>query len=250
MNPEIADVVSKTNSDVATSVTVYFTEPVTAGAIKIDGVTKAYSLAADGMSATISGLSLDANKSHTLEIVNLTDTANNVNTLVSKTFNVTKDTAAPMFTVSTESDNKIVLTFDKAVDVNTINTTNIVLKDEKLDTVAGYSVSVPAGYDNKRVEITLPAGTYSSKDSRTFTIMASDEVKDYLGNKLVPTTKTVTINKDVTAPKLTDITYVKDSTGKVTSVLFKYDEKVVETANLGLTATDVVTGASVDLFGT
>ncbi|QSB49423.1 S-layer homology domain-containing protein [Parageobacillus toebii] len=250
VNPEIADVVSKTNSDVATSVTVYFTEPVTAGAIKIDGVTKAYSLATDGMSATISGLSLDANKSHTLEIVNLTDTANNVNTLVSKTFNVTKDVTAPTFTVSTESDNKIVLTFDKAVDVNTINTTNIVLKDEKLDTVAGYSVSVPTGYDNKRVEITLPAGTYSSKDSRTFTIMTFDGVKDYLGNKLAPTTKTVTINKDVTAPKLTSVEYVKDSTGKVTSVLFKYDEKVVETANLGLAATDIVTGATVDLFGT
>ncbi|GAC90612.1 S-layer domain-containing protein [Anoxybacillus flavithermus NBRC 109594] len=250
VNPEIADVVSKTNSDVATSVTVYFTEPVTAGAIKIDGVTKAYSLATDGMSATISGLSLDANKSHTLEIVNLTDTANNVNTLVSKTFNVTKDVTAPTFTVSTESDNKIVLTFDKAVDVNTINTTNIVLKDEKLDTVAGYGVSVPTGYDNKRVEITLPAGTYSSKDSRTFTIMTFDGVKDYLGNKLAPTTKTVTINKDVTAPKLTSVEYVKDSTGKVTSVLFKYDEKVVETANLGLAAKDIVTGASVDLFGT
>lgn len=250
VNPEIADVVSKTNSDVATSVTVYFTEPVTAGAIKIDGVTKAYSLATDGMSATISGLSLDANKSHTLEIVNLTDTANNVNTLVSKTFNVTKDVTAPTFTVSTESDNKIVLTFDKAVDVNTINTTNIVLKDEKLDTVAGYGVSVPTGYDNKRVEITLPAGTYSSKDSRTFTIMTFDGVKDYLGNKLAPTTKTVTINKDVTAPKLTSVEYVKDSTGKVTSVLFKYDEKVVETANLGLAAKDIVTGATVDLFGT
>jgi trimeric autotransporter adhesin len=248
-NPEITDVVAKTNSDVATSVTVYFSEPVTAGAFKINGATKSYRLASDGLSATISGLSLDANKTHTLEIVNLTDTANNVNTLTSKTFNVTKDVTAPTFTVSTESDNKIVLTFDKAVDVNTINTTNIVLKDEKLDTVAGYSVSVPTGFDNKRVEITLPAGTYASKDTRSFTILASD-VKDYLGNKLAATTKTVTITKDVTAPKLTGVEYVKDSTGKVIHVLFKYDEKVLETTNLGLVAKDIVTGASVDLFGT
>jgi len=250
VNPEIVSVESKTNTDVASSVTINFSEPVTAGAIKIDGTTKAYILSPDGMSATVSGLSLDANKTHTVEIVNLTDTAGNISTLVSKTFNVTKDVTAPTFTVSTESDNKIVLTFDKAVDINTINTTNIVLKDEKLDTVAGYGVSVPTGFGNKRVEITLPARTYESKDTRSFTILASDAVKDYLGNKLVATSKTVTITKDTTAPNLTGIDYVKDSTGKVTSVLFKFDEKVVKSTIAGLTATDITTGASVDLFGT
>jgi hypothetical protein len=247
---DVTSVVSKTNGDTASSLTVNFSEPVTAGAIKVNGTTKAYTLAADGLSATITGLSLDASKSHTLEVVNLTDTASNVNTLVSKTFNVTKDTAAPTFTVSTSSDNKIVLSFDKAVDANTITTGNIVLKDEKLDTVGGYSVDVPAGYGSKRVEITLPAGTYSTKDTRTFTILASDSVKDSLGNKLASTTKTVSISVDETKPALTGIEYVKNSDGEVTYVLFKYSEKVLETANLGLTAKNITTGASVDLFGT
>lgn len=247
-NATITDVVAKTNSDLATSATVYFSEPVVGGALKVDGNTVAYVLAADGLSATIS-TNLDAAKSHTIEAVNLTDTANNITTSTTKAFNVTKDVAAPTFTVSTESDSTIVLTFDKAVDVNSVNTGSIVLKDEALDTVGGYSVSVPAGYSNKRVEISLPAGTYTSKVTRNFTILASDAVKDSLGNKLAATQKTVSVSKDATAPVLAGIDYVKNSDGEVQFVLFKYNEKVTETANLGLTAKNYTTGATVDLFG-
>ncbi|MEH7080853.1 Ig-like domain-containing protein, partial [Bacillus velezensis] len=237
-NAVVSNVVSKTNSNVASSATVYFSEPVTGGAIKLDGSTVPYSLALDGLSATISGLSLDASKNHTIEVVNLSDAAGNINTSATKEFTVTKDVAAPTFAVSTESDEKIVLTFDKAVDASTVSGATLVLKDEALDTVAGYSVSVPAGYGNKRVEITLPAGTYASKTTRNYTILASDAIKDSLGNKLAATSKTASISKDVTAPVLSGVEYVKDAAGEVQFVLFKYNEKVKETATLGLTATN------------
>ncbi len=248
-NATITDVIAKTNSDIATSATIYFSEPVIGGALKIDGNTVAYVLAADGLSATIS-TDLDASKTHSIEAINLTDSANNINTSTTKTFNVIKDVTAPTFTVSTESDSTIVLSFDKAVDKNTITTSGIILKDEALDTVAGYSVSVPVGYGNKRVEITLPGGVYAQKATRNFTILTSDAIKDSLGNKLVATQRTVSITKDEVAPTLTGIDYVKNSDGKVQYVLFKYSEKVTETANRGLTARNYTTGATVDLFGT
>lgn len=249
-NPLVDSVVSKTNSNVATAATVYFTEPVIGGSIKINGTTVAYTPSADGLSASIAGLSLDANATHTVQVINLTDAAGNINDNATKTFTVTKDVAAPTFTVSTQSDEKIVLTFDKAVDASTVSAGSIVLKDEALDTVGGYSVAVPAGYSNKRVEITLPAGTYNTKTTRNFTILASDSVKDTLGNKLVATQRTVSTTKDVVAPVLNNVEYIKDSSGEVQFVVFNFNEKVEETTVYGVTAKNTVNGANVDLFGT
>jgi hypothetical protein len=248
--PVIDSVVSKTNSSTAQSATVYFTEPVTGGAFKINGTTVAYVMAPDGMSATLNGLSLDSSATHTLQVINLTDAAGNINDTATKTFTVTKDVAAPTFALSTESDGKIVLTFDKAVDASTVSAGSLVLKDEALNTEAGYTVNVPAGYSNKRVEISLdPTVTYVSKTTRNFTILASDSIKDTLGNKLVAAQRTVSITKDVVAPVLNSVQYVKDASGAVKFVDFNFSEKVLETAVYGVTAKNTVTGANVDLFG-
>jgi hypothetical protein len=248
--PVITSVVSKTNSSISQSATVNFSEPVIGGAFKINGATVGYVMSTDNMSATLSGLSLDASATHTLQVVNLSDAAGNINDTATKTFTVTKDVAAPTFALSTQSDEKIVLTFDKAIDPSTVSNGTVVLKDEALDTEAAYNVTVPTGYSNKRVEITLAAGTYASKTTRNFTILVSDIIKDTLGNKLVAGQRTVSITKDVVAPVLSSVQYIKDATGAVKFVDFNFSEKVEDNAVYGVTAKNTVTGATVDLFGT
>ncbi|QOK25892.1 hypothetical protein IIE26_19745 [Cytobacillus oceanisediminis] len=221
----IADVTSITNGTASTSLTIKFSEPVAAATFKVDGtVASNVSWAADRYSVTLSGLSLDASKSHTVDALNVTDFANNVNSLETKTFSVAKDVAAPNVTLSANSDNQLVLTFDKAMNPATVNATNVKVKDELLDdlVVSGFTA---VDSTNKKFTVDLPAGLYTNKDSRKLTVLLNDSLQDSLGNKLVTQFQNVTIAKDTTNPTVSNVAFVKNpSTGNVAKLVVNFSE--------------------------
>ena len=97
-NPAVSVVSAQTNSDTLKTFKVTFSEPIISGVIKIDGTSygTAATTIANGTNpssnkVTLTGLSLDANITHTLEVVNLQDTAGNVADTYTQTFSVTKD---------------------------------------------------------------------------------------------------------------------------------------------------------------
>ncbi|MFF0828408.1 hypothetical protein ACFYU8_16170 [Brevibacillus sp. NPDC003359] len=223
--PTALEVKSVTNGTAATSLTVTFSEPVVSATFKVNGATKTYTQSADKKSATISGLSLEVNKTHTLEVINLTDNAGNVTSYDTKTFTVTTDVVAPNINVATNSDDQLVLTFDKAMDAATITTSNVKVKDEMLDDLGVSIAPDPEDTTGKKFLVNLPAGLYTNKASRTLTVSINDAVTDSLGNKIPTQFKNVTISKDVTAPTVKDVTFTKNAaTGNVEKVVVELSE--------------------------
>ncbi|QDS37377.1 Ig-like domain-containing protein [Brevibacillus brevis] len=250
--PTALEVKSVTNGTAATSLTVTFSEPVVSATFKVNGATKPFTPSADKKSATISGLSLEVNKTHTLEVINLTDNAGNVTSYDTKTFTVTTDVVAPNINVATNSDDQLVLTFDKAMDAGTVTTSNVKVKDEMLDDLPVTIVPDPEDTAGKKFLVNLPAGLYTNKASRTLTVSINDAVTDSLGNKIPTQFKNVTISKDVTAPTVKDVTFTKNATtGNVEKVVVEFSEGLAASttgyATAGITVigpngADVTTG--------
>ncbi|MGG3804395.1 hypothetical protein [Metabacillus fastidiosus] len=246
---DIAKVESYTNGSAATSLQVTFTEPVASATYKVNGVVKSGVLAGDGLSATISGLSLSASETHTLEVLNLTDYGTNVNSHVSKTFSVTKDVAIPNISVSALNDNELLLTFDKKMNATTVNTTNVKVKNESLDDlVLSGLIADPKDTTGTKFIASLPAGLYSDKSSRNLTVLLNDSVTDSLGNKLPNQFKNVTISKDTVAPTVTNVTFTKDTTTKnVDKVVLEFSEGLAASAGISTAGIKVIGPNGVDV---
>ncbi len=251
--PEIVSVTSKTNADTASSVTVTFSEPVASPTLKVNGVTKPASLSADGYTATINNLDLSVTGTHTIEAVNLTDLSSNVTATTTKTFTVTKDTNAATYTVSTQSDNAILLTYNKAMNASTV-IAGITLKGEDLNDLPGGDYTVSAvGSSNKVFKIRVNSNPFTTtKTSYKYTIVTKNTIADNLGNLSPATTNYATLSVDTVKPTVQSVNYVKDNTGKVTKLLVKYSEAV--TAQAGTIdikdLTDGTIDASVTATGT
>lgn len=256
---DVVSVTSETNGNEADEVTVRFTEPIQTGAtFKVDGefVSATYTAGSTAVKLAISeGLLVD--KTHTLEVVNVKDMAGNVNSLITKTFTVSKDTSAPVVqTVQSYGDNKILVTFSKEMNAATIkDTTNVVVKNEALDDVEIEGIAELAGdVTGTKFVVSLKDKTlYDNKTSRNFTVLFRDKViTDYLGNKMDAATKTVTLSKDTVAPSVTNVQIEKNSAGEVTNVILTYNEeisavdasKVVVVDNNGVLVTDLFTVAA------
>ncbi|WP_062237590.1 hypothetical protein [Fictibacillus sp. FJAT-27399] len=241
----ISSVAGTTNGDVLKSVKVSYSEPVKAGAaIKIDGVKVAVTSA--GVSQDISGLSLDASKEHTVEIVNLTDGANNVAPVVSYKFSATKDVSAPTVkSVSALNDNQFVVEFSEKVDKATVETTDFaVVKTASLSPVSVTGVA-PVSDDvtgTKYVVTTnLASADYSLVNSIALNIAIRDKAfKDVPGNESAASTASVTLTKDAVAPTLASTVFEKDNDGAVTKVTLKFDEEVNLGAGMDYTDLEVV----------
>jgi trimeric autotransporter adhesin len=248
--PTVGEVTSLTSGSAATSLTVSFSEPIFNATFKVNGSVVAGTLSASGYSATISGLSLDVAKAHTLEVVNLTDFDSNVTAYTSKSFNVVKDVTTPNISLSTLSDNQILLTFDKKMDANTVNTTNIKVKNELLDDVviAAPIVAAPGDTTGKKFVIDLPAGLYTSKNTRNFTVLLNDAVTDSLGNKLPTQFKNVSISKDTAAPTVSNVTFAKNpTTGNVDKVVVEFSEGLAASAGYSTAGITVISPSGVDV---
>jgi trimeric autotransporter adhesin len=232
---EITKVEAITNGSTATSATIYFSEPVKEGIVKINGQAVA-TIISTVETLTVNNLSLDASKTHKVEIVNLKDTANNVNALATTEFTVTKDANAPtVASVQAYGDYKILVTFNKKINASTVTSTDVSVKDELLNDVSvGGFDALNGDTTGTKFVITLDktkpevSGLYTNKNTRNLTIVFADKsIDDTLGNQLAATTRTVTLSKDVTAPSVTGITFEKDATTKqVTKLKVTFDEEI------------------------
>ncbi|MHC1681703.1 MAG: beta strand repeat-containing protein [Clostridiaceae bacterium] len=232
---DILTVDSKTNGSVASTVTVKATEPIASALAKIDGN---YVTANFGGTdtATITGLSLDKNTSHTIELINLTDKAAtpNVTVSTSKTFNVVTDTVAPTVTLSTKSDKQILVTFDKSMDVSTVQAALAVdtgVKDEAFANVTHSAVAVVANTDNKQFTVDVTATLYTNSTTRTLTVVLPNTIKDSLGNAIATSTKQVVMTKDTVAPVATGYKVIKNASGQVTDLEVSFSEELAANAN-------------------
>ncbi|HWK23757.1 MAG TPA: hypothetical protein VNS08_12070, partial [Ureibacillus sp.] len=232
VKPELVSVEAKTNGTVATSVTVKASEPIQNALVKINGEYKAISFAGTDK-ATITGLSLDVTKSHTIELINLTDKGNNITVTTSKTFNVEKDTVSPTVTLSAKSDKQILLTFSKSMDVATVTAAlaaNSAVKDEAFNTVNHNVAAVVADSDNKQFTIDLTSTLYTNKDSRNLTVVLPNTIKDSIGNTITTATQQVTLTKDTVKPVATGYKVIKNSAGEVTDLEVTFSEELIANA--------------------
>ena len=233
--PAVTKVTSETKGATASSVKIEFSEPVVSASYKLNGSTKAAALAVNGKSATISNLTLDPAVAHTLLITNLTDTNNNTADQISMSFNVVKDTSAPTVTVTTEGDNKIVLQFNKKMDVATVedndmdNGTDDFIKVWNASLTTDFNGDIttyPSDSSKTKFLIRTDEALYATKNSVTAVVSFTDNVKDSLGNKMSAQTVNVTLTKDTVKPTVSSATFTKDSSGVVTNIVLNFNERL------------------------
>jgi len=203
--PTITKITAETNGDYAQSVKIEFSEPVYAGVMKLNGSSKGSvsPLAEYVDEVTISNVELEVGKTHTIQIVNLTDAVGNVTSTTSKTFQVTEDTVVPTVkSVEQYSDNSVLVTFSKKMNESTVVSATggyIDLKDEVLSSVGTITVvqHPDDGTANTRYIVSTNDSTlYDKKTSRVLTVLFDEGIEDSLGNELDATTKTVTLKED------------------------------------------------------
>ncbi|MBK3494792.1 hypothetical protein JFL43_07955 [Viridibacillus sp. YIM B01967] len=242
--PTVESVTAKTNSTIATSAKVKFSEPVSAAVVKIDGTVYTPASGNGTDELTFNGLSLNASSEHTVEVLNATDYNNNVTPLQTKSFTVNQDTVAPVATAVASGDHAILLTFDKDMTVSTVAGAVKVL-DEKLGTVSSTVTQV--GTSKTKFLVAMTGTTlYDNAASRSLTVVVDDSAKDSLGNKVSTTTKAVSLVIDVTAPTVSDVAVENDSNGnaKTLKVTFSEELKAVPADLTGVTAKDATTGTT------
>jgi hypothetical protein len=243
--PLIDSVSAKTNGKPATEITVKFTEPVANfGVVRVNGVVQ-NNITSTGDTITIKGLNLDVTKSHTVEVFNILDYANNNTVSDSKTFTITVDTVAPTATVTAVSDNAVLVKFDKKMDVDSVIKALVsgFLKSETLDTVTTDAATVVAGSGDTEflVKISSSVGDLFSKDAtRTFTAVLSGNIEDSLDNKFVATNKTVTLTKDTVKPTATGYSITKNADGEVTGLVVSFSEELAASGNSGSLAANTL----------
>lgn len=235
--PTITSVNAVSNTDKVTSVTVNFSEPISTGAaFKVDGVgaNAPYTGGVTSVTVTIpNGLAVGT--SHKVEVVNVTDLSGNVNAIASLDFTPVKDVVAPaVSSVQAQGDNALLVTFSKDMKKDAAALANlkanIKVKNDVYNDVAVTNVKAADNSTKTQfvVELdpTAAAGLFSStKTSHNLTVLFVDNtIEDYVGNKVVGTSKTVTLVKDVVAPAITGVTYKTNSAGKVTSVVVNFNK--------------------------
>lgn len=228
--PTIASVKAETKGKATETVTVTLTEAATADTAKINGQVAKVSKV-DGKTITLTGVTVEAGKTHTVELFNVVDAANNKTVQASKTFEVTVDTVAPTATVEAAGDTAILVTFDKSMNVASVKAAlaNGIIKDELLAAVTSNTATVVEKSDNKQFLVELKDNTiFTNKDSRTFTVVLGGTMTDALGNKFAATTKTVTLTKDAVKPVATGYDIVVDEDGKVEEIVVEFNEALAE----------------------
>ena len=231
--PTIASVKATTKGKATETVVVTLSEKATIGSAKINGVDVASgNIKVDGKTVTLEGVTVEAGKSHTVELFNVEDKAGNKSVKASKTFEVSVDTVAPTATIEAAGDNTILVTFDKSMNVDSVKAAlvNGIVKDELLGAVTSDTATVVEKSDNKQFLVELKDNTiFANKDSRTFTVVLGGTMTDALGNKFAATTKSVTLTKDAVKPVATGYDIIVDEDGKVEEIVVEFNEALAAT---------------------
>ncbi len=227
VKPEVVSIESTTSGSTASTLTVKASEPILAATLKINGVSTPVNFGGTD-TATVSGLSLDSSKAHTVEIINLTDKATTPNITAYTTKSVTPvvDTVKPTVTLSAQSDKTILVTFSKSMDASTVTTAlvNGSVKDESLTPVTSLTAQVVPGTSNKQFTIDVTSTLFTNTNSRTLYVVLPNTITDSLGNKLDSTTQSVVLTKDTVKPAATGFSVDKDANGNVTKITVEFSE--------------------------
>lgn len=239
--PTIASVKATTKGKATDTVVVTLTEAATVNTAKINGQEATISKV-EGKTITLTGVTVEAGKSHTVELFNVVDTAGNKSVKASKAFEVSVDTVAPTATIEAAGDNTILVTFDKSMNVDSVKAAlvNGIVKDELLGAVTSDTATVVEKSDNKQFLVELKDNTiFANKDSRTFTVVLGGTMTDALGNKFAATTKSVTLTKDAVKPVATGYDIIVDEDGKVEEIVVEFNEALA--AKTGINFGDIAT---------
>ncbi|GEL04678.1 hypothetical protein [Rummeliibacillus stabekisii] len=235
--PSIVSVEAKTNGTVAKTATVELSEPVKSTVlVKVDGDYAAVT-AFTGTSDTLelTGLNLEAGKTHTVEVINAEDAAGNKVVSTTATFTVSVDAVTPVATVSAgANDKEILVTFNKPMNVSKV--AGITVKDEALASVNIGAITPVANTNDTQFTIAVSDAIFANKDSRTFSVVLPKDMEDKLGNKTADSVQKVTLTKDAAKPVATGYNVLKDKDGKVEAIEINFSE--------GLSAGSVTTGSS------
>ena len=226
--PTVAKAEAKTSGDTATSLTIKASEPLKAevGLVKVNGAYVAANFNGTD-TVEISGLSLGAGKTHTVELINIEDLAGNKTVSTTTNFTVSVDSSEPAVTLTAKGEKEILVTFNKAMNVTTVKEAlkNGSVKNESLAPVRTGAVKAVANSNDTQFLLPVTEPTiYADKASRTFNVVLSDAIKDKLGNKIAATTQKVTLTKDTVKPVSTGYKVVKDNDGKVTAIEVNFSE--------------------------
>ncbi len=214
--------VSATSSAKTTTnlITLTFSEPIdfSSASVTVNGSFAALSAGGDSTKVTVTnGTTLTAGTTYNLSLMNFKDAVNNyqaTNPLAS-TVVVSADTTAPSLVSATlTSDSKIVLTFDKSMNVSTITTANVKLLDANLANtgITLGTLTAEANKDNKVFDLALTAIPFNSSNSFAGTLVVTNAVTDAAGNAITAITKPISITKDSTAPQVVSSAYQKVTT--------------------------------------
>lgn len=223
--PSIVSVEAKTNGTVAKTATIQLSEPVKAGVlVKVDGdYATVTSFTGTSDTLELTGLNLEAGKTHTVEVINAEDTAGNKVVSTSATFTVSVDAVTPVATVSAgANDKEILLTFNKPMNVSKV--AGITVKDEALAPVGIGAITPVANTNDTQFTIAVTDSIFANKDSRTFNVVLPKDMEDKLGNKTTDSVQKVTLTKDATKPVATGYNVVKDKDGKVEAIEINFSE--------------------------
>ena len=144
---------------------------------------------------------------------------------VTKTFNYAADVTAPVPTVKSASENKVVLAFDE--DVVNADNANVAYYHTYKGTASYKADSVSVS--GKEVTLSFNTTPLPEGNVKVFVSYGSDtgaKIQDKWGNKLAETTLVAAITADVTAPTVTK-------------------SEVVNNKNIDVTFSEAVTGAGV-----
>lgn len=227
--PTIKNVEAKTNGTVAKTATVNLSEPIQAGAlVKVNGAYATASYSAPSDTINLSGLNLETGKTHTVEVINATDAAGNKVVSQSATFTVAVDSVVPVATVTAGgSDKEILVTFDKSMNVSSVQTAlaNGIVKSESLGAITSGATRVVPNTDDKQFIIDVTeASIFADKDSRTFSVVLPKNMEDKLGNKTAESIQKVTLTKDTVKPVATGYNVVKEADGKIKAIEVIFSE--------------------------
>jgi len=214
--PELlsASAAAKTTTN---KVTLVFSEPVqaTGALVTVDGKSATVQAGNDYNELIVTtSANLEAGKTYDVTVLNVKDAANNFLTTnpTRTTVTVASDVVAPTITgVNAVRDNLIAVTFDKAIDENTLSG-QIKLVDAS-GNAKGGTISASTSADKKTVYVSLGTEDFFGNGTTfTGTLYFSDKIADVSGNTLTATNQKVTLTKDTSAPVATSVKHLPKGT--------------------------------------
>lgn len=241
--PTIESVKASTNNTAAQAVTVKFSEPidVTSTVFKVNGVDVTATTVAEDATITdtfiISGQNLAVDNVHTLEVLSYKDFADNSVSYSTESFSVTKDSVPATGQVKLLQDNKVQITFDKAMNLASLNNVDVLYYNAKTSKYEALTLVKNTGNNavltsgGKVATFTIAANQAAkifglNDTTEELLVKVKNGVVDSLGNAVSPFEQRITTNEDITGPVLETITFDKNSRGEVSKLYFHFNEEL------------------------